>query len=59
MSDLIRMCGVKLIQGGVCRKCGTKRSQGHHEKCDRWPSMMSMNAGLQYIGNSHETTLGG
>lgn len=58
MSDLIRMYGMKASQGGVCRKCGLERGNGNHTKCDRWPSMMSMNAGFHHIGNSHQTTLG-
>jgi hypothetical protein len=57
MSDIIRAYGMKMSQGGTCRKCGHPRDKGDHRNCDRWPSSHSMNSGFEYGANSRETTI--
>jgi hypothetical protein len=57
MSDFIRALGMKLSHGGKCRKCGRLRSEGSHQKCNRWPVKHGCAVGFHYEANSEETTI--
>lgn len=57
MSDLIRMLGMGMSNGGTCNKCGISRKIGNHAKCDRWPSGNGISSGFHYVSNAKESNL--
>jgi hypothetical protein len=51
MSDFIRAIAMKMSHKGICRKCGLRRDESNHSKCDRF------RGGFQYHANTTGTTI--